>query len=108
MKLILQITAGVVLGWIIITATKAVLAYTALSQIAGNLPSINLPSIPPKPRATEANPTRPATVEQHATSTEDNGNTYPRQRVELPPSTIAAPYTIRKATPEDAAAKPPQ
>src|ERR1700689_2232249 len=44
MKLIIKITAAIVLAWIVITAAKSVLAYTALAKFAAALDRIPTPA----------------------------------------------------------------
>jgi hypothetical protein len=119
MKLILQIAAGIVLGWLIISATQAILAYTALAKFAKSMqtasPLLQIPHKPsPEPSLNQtpyqAPPiTQPLTREQldayihadEARAKADHDAAYggsPQMPVK----------EIRKATPADAAAKPPK
>jgi|ERR1700676_1903578 hypothetical protein len=115
MKLILQIAAGVVLGWLIITATQSLLAYTALAHFAKILQNTSPPlTAPPAstPHPSLDNPpyhaptvTQPVTREQldadEARAKADHDANYGN-------STPAPVQMIRKATPADAVAKPPK
>jgi hypothetical protein len=115
MKLILQIAAGIVLGWLIISATQALLDHTALAQFARSMQTAS----PPLPAALTSSPgssldhapnqpqtsTQPTTREQlDAESRADET----RAKADRDATYSSAPpvQTIRKATPADAAAKP--
>jgi hypothetical protein len=116
MKLIFQITAGVVLAWIVITAVKSVLAFTALAHFAGVIDR------PPAPMVSAP---QPATTSRRDTPYEPPPIAGPQSREQLDASIRAdearakadhdAQYgrtsekpapLIRKATPDDATAKP--
>ncbi|MGH9641034.1 MAG: hypothetical protein ACRD3Q_01275 [Terriglobales bacterium] len=90
MKLILQIAAGVLLGSLAASLIKTALTIGSLTAIAdafnSNPQQLRLPELPA----------------QHRYADEDPHEKTPPG----PPLIVTAPYTVRKATPEDAAAKP--
>jgi hypothetical protein len=116
MKLILQIAAGVVLGWLVISAGKIVIAYTALAHLVGAIERLPTPTISPKQgptnpgqdRAYEAPPiSGTVTPEQlDAYIRADEARAKADHDAHYGSATEQPAPTIRKATPEDAAAKP--
>jgi hypothetical protein len=117
MKLILQIAAGIVLGWLIISATQALLAYTALAQFAKSMqtasPSLPAPLKSNPESSLEHAPNHPQTITQPTTREQLDAEIRAdetRAKVEHDATYGSAPptpvQTIRKATPADAAAKP--
>jgi hypothetical protein len=91
MKLILQIAAGVVIGGIAMMGIQALLAYSTLAAVTSALPRATIPQVPPVPERSYPRP--PITYNDPTTN----------MRVDTSPPKIEM---IRKATPEDAKAKP--
>ena len=97
MKLMLQIAGGVVLGWIAIAVIKGVLSIGAISAVAQTFHSNPNPLKPPTLQHNE--PAMPAAAPAAAYPS-DADPTPARKEHDAPA------YTVRKATAEDAAAKP--
>ena len=121
MKLIVQIAGGVVLGWIAVTLIKALLAISALSAVSQALhlnderPQLPTPQhiAPAQPAATPTAPYRAPPITGSQTTQQPDSQTQAdlakarseRDAASEQPA-ISPGYTVRKATPEDAAAKP--
>jgi hypothetical protein len=121
MKLMLQIAGGVVLGWIAVTLIKAILAIGALSVIGQALhihdAQPQLPALqrtaPAMPAPAQTAPYRapPTTTAQTTDQLDGQDQTESaKARSDHEAASGQSPaspgYSVRKATPEDAAAKP--
>jgi hypothetical protein len=116
MKLIVQITAAIVLAWIVITAAKSVLAYTALGQFAAALDRIPAPGISaaqPGPNYRHDAPNEPPPIATPATREQldaytraDEARAKAEHDAQYGSTTEKPAPVIRKATPDDATAKP--
>jgi hypothetical protein len=121
LKLVLQIAGGVVLGWIAVTLIKALLAISALSAVSQALhlndERAQLPRLqhiaPAPPAATQTAPyvappiTGSQTSDRPYEQTQADLQKARNERDTTSAQSAASPgYTVRKATPEDAAAKP--
>jgi hypothetical protein len=116
MKLVVQITAAIVLAWIVITAAKSVLAHTALAAFAGALERMPTPAIsagqpasnnhhnaPSEPPPIAAPPTR---EQLDAYIRADEARAKAEHDAQYGSTTEKPAPVIRKATPDDATAKP--
>jgi hypothetical protein len=116
MKLILQITAAIVLAWIVITAAKSVLAYTGLAQFSAALDRMPSPAIraaQPAPNDRDNAPSEPPPVAAPATREQldahiraDEARAKAEHDAQNGSTTEKPAPVIRKATPDDATAKP--
>jgi hypothetical protein len=116
MKLIIQIAVAIVLAWIVITAAKSVLAYTALAQFAAALDRIPTPatSAPqPAPNYRHTAPYEPPPIAAPATREQldayiraDEARAKAEHDAQYGSTTEKPAPVIRKATPDDATAKP--
>jgi hypothetical protein len=116
MKLIAQITAAIVLAWIVITVAKSLLAYTGLAHFAAafdRLPTSPISAPQPTPNSRHDAPYEPAPIA--APATREQLDTYLRADEARAKAEHDAQYgsttekqapIIRKATPDDATAKP--
>jgi|ERR1700733_11986159 len=116
MKLIAQITAAIVLAWIVITAAKSVLAYTALAHFAAavdGLPTAPISAPPPGPNSPNNAPYEPPPIAAPATREQldtyiraDEARAKAEHNAQYGSTTEKPAPIIRKATPDDATAKP--
>jgi hypothetical protein len=116
MKLILQVAAGVVLGWLVISAGKMLIAHSALAHLGSAIERPPTPTISPQQGPSNPSHERPYEAPPVSGSlTREQLDAYIRAdeahaKAEHEAHEGSAPEqpaaTIRKATPEDAAAKP--
>jgi hypothetical protein len=116
MKLIVQITAAIVLAWVIITGAKSVLAYTALAHFAAAIDRVPTPTTSTPQPATDSRHNAPYEAPPIAGSpTREQLDAYIRADEARAKAEHDAQYgntpekptpVIRKATPDDATAKP--
>jgi len=103
MKLVLQITAGIVLAWAIINGAEALLAHTALPQLHAPLPDLTKDRI--TNNSSSEKPPPPSREQQESQIRAELQREIDAQHQN--PAPQPAPL-IRKATPDDAKAKPAQ